>query len=717
MIGEVRVPHPTMVLHGGRAALACGLDGQIHADEQHGFFVGDTRMLSTYRFTIGGQQWHLLGRSRFGSATAQWEFQNPAMRDPTGDIPPGHLLLSVRRRVDGVLHDDLCVRSFHDRPVKVRLTLQLDADFADIFEVKRNSFPPRLRVRRDPQICGGQLAYEVEGFHRVLYVRCVPNGPSPDSVGSRMMFDLDLTHGGEWTCCLEAIPEIDGERLQVSTDPHGPEPGPAESFRRVTIRTGAILERPYERGREDFYALAVPSSHHPPYVAAGVPWFLTLFGRDTLISALMAGLDGAWSAQGALAALGERQATERDDWRDAEPGKLPHEVRRGELSVRNIVPHSAYYGAHDVPALYCLTLWHAWRWTGDRQFLERHFPAAQAALTWCEELGDRDGDGFLEYGTRSSKGYYNQSWKDAGDAIVNEDGSLAELPLATVELQGYLFAAYLAMAELWDAQEQPQEATRLREAARQLRGAVEDRFWLEDRGFYGMALDGQKRIVTSLSSNPTHLLWCGLPDARRAARVAARVMQPDLFSGWGLRTLSSQHRAYNPLSYQLGSVWPHDTALAAAGLWRYGHYDEASVLLQAILEAAEAFEEDRLPELFCGIDRSHGLPVPYEEANSPQAWAAVVPTLVVQLFLGLVPDAPRRRCFLSPHLPNWLPRVELHDIAIGDGSVDVTISRRGTKTVIDHLHTKHIEVVLEQVQAPLWGVPMENSSPGERDGD
>ena len=220
-----------------------------------------------------------------------------------------------------------------------------------------------------------------------------------------------------------------------------------------------------------------------------------------------------------------------------------------------------------------------------------------------------------------------------------------------------------------------------------------------------MALDGRKHLVTSISSNPGHLLWCGLPDSRRAARVAARLIEPDLLSGWGLRTLSARHQAYNPLSYQLGSVWPHDTALAAAGLWRYGYYDEASQLLQALLEAAVAFEEDRLPELFCGFDRSHGLPVPYEEANSPQAWAAVVPILIVQLFLGLVPDAPRRHCFLAPHLPPWLPRLELRDIVVGTGTLDVTISRHGTQTVIDHVNTKDVEVVVQKVEAPLWGIP------------
>ncbi|WP_447978279.1 amylo-alpha-1,6-glucosidase [Candidatus Nitrospira bockiana] len=704
MIGEVRVPHPLTVLHGGGVALACGPDAQIRAHHLHGFFAGDTRVLSTYRLSVNGQPWHLLGRSLLGRATARWEFQNAAFRDARGEIPRGHVLLSLRRRVDGILHDDLRLCAYHERPLKLRLTLQLDADFSDIFEVRRHSVRPRLTVRRDAVLCGGVLSYEVPGFSRKLHLAC-RHCAEPSYTGSQIIFDLDLEPHVEWTCCLDAIPEIDGERLSLSADPHGPEPSPADAYRKVTLRAPPLLENPFERGVQDFYSLAVPQPDHAPYVAAGVPWFLALFGRDTLISALMSGLDGLWPALGALAALGRLQATERDDWRDAEPGKMPHEVRRGELAALGRIPHSAYYGAHDVPALYCLTLWHTWRWTGDRRVLRDHLSTAEAAMRWCDEMGDRDGDGFLEYATRSEQGYYNQSWKDSGDAIVHEDGALAEPPLATVEMQGYLFAARLALAELFDEEGRAAEAERLRRAAADLRRRVEERYWMDDRGFYAMALDGRKRQVRSVSSNPGHLLWCGLPTRPRAERLARRLLEPDLFSGWGLRTLSSRHPAYNPLSYQLGSVWPHDTILAAAGLWRYGFYDAGGRLIEAILEAAEVFEAERLPELFCGVDRSHGLPVPYEEANSPQAWAAVVPILIAQLFLGLVPDAPRQRCFLTPHLPTWLPRLELRGIGVGQGVLDVTITRRRDVTEIDHLNTKNVEVVLETPPAPLWGLP------------
>lgn len=709
MTGEVHVLNPLTVLHGGRVALACAPDGQMRSQLLHGFFAGDTRVLSTYRLAIGGKPWQLLGRSLLGRATAQWEFQNPGFRCLQDEIPAGRLLLSLRRRVDGILHDCLTIRGFHDRRVTVRVSVQLDADFADIFEVRRRTVRPRLNIRRDAALCGGVLSYEKGRFSRKLHIECGGADAGPSYAGSQLLFDVELKPNSRWTCCISAIPELDGERFHLSGDPHGPEPSPATAYRRVTIRTAPILERPFERGREDFYSLAVEQPDRPPYVAAGVPWFLALFGRDTLISGLMAGLDGVWPALGALAALASLQATGRDDWRDAEPGKMPHEVRHGELATRGEIPHAAYYGAHDVPALYCLAVWHAWRWTGDRRVLTDYLHAARAALRWCEELGGRDGDGLLEYATRSRQGYYNQSWKDSGDAIVHEDGRLAEPPLATIELQGYWFAAQLAMAELLEETQHGDEAAHLRRAACDLRRRIDERFWMADRGFYAMALDGAKRRVQSLSSNPGHLLWCGAADPSRAASVAARFLQADMFSGWGLRTLSAHHRAYNPLSYQLGSVWPHDTMLAAAGLWRYGFRDEAAQLILALLEAASVFEAERLPELFCGLDRSHGLPVPYEEANSPQAWAAVVPILAAQLFLGLVPDAPRHRCILTPHLPVWLPRLELHGIAVGDGHLDITVSRRGAETVVDHLNAKDLEIVRTPSAAPLWGVPPSGS--------
>jgi glycogen debranching enzyme len=515
-----------------------------------------------------------------------------------------------------------------------------------------------------------------------------------------IVFDLELGHGDTWACCLEARPVIDGHRWQFVGDPHaddGPDPRSAPR-----VRADPLLHAPFERARADLRALAMPNAGHDRFIAAGVPWFQALFGRDTLVTALMTALVGTPEARGALEAVAALQATARDDWRDAEPGKLPHELRRGELAYRHEIPHTPYYGTHDAPALFCLALWHVWRWTGDRRLLDEYLDTACAALRWCDEAGDRDGDGFLEYETRSRRGYYNQSWKDAGDAIVHEDGTIAPLPIATVELQGYWYAARLAMAELLDACGQPDEARRLRDAAEELRARVNTRFWLEDEGFYAMALDGAKQAVRTIASNPGQLLWTGVPNATQARAVARRLLEPDLFSGWGTRTLTARHPAYNPMSYQRGSVWPHDSVLTAAGFFRYGLTDEAATLVHATLEAACAFEDERLPELFCGFDRKLGGPVPYD-ANVPQAWAAAAPILAAQLFVGLVPDAPSRRCFVAPWLPEWLPELELHDVAVGDGHLSLSIARHDDTTVLESVDSTGVEVVPSTCDAPLWG--------------
>ncbi len=705
MNAKIQVPHPIEVLYGRGVALACGLNGEVTADKLHGLFAGDTRVLSTYSIAVDGVPWKLLSRERRDSSNCVWSFQNTSLRSAGSGAAEGMLLLRLSRRVSGALHDELWLCSFLDKPLKLRLTVRLDADFADIFQVKEQSIPPRLTILRAAAPQSLLLAYEHGAFRRGLDIHWRCSSGRPVSAGSMLVFELALPARGRWNCTLDAIPLIDGEAQEspyiAESAPAGP-PGEAG----IAVDCAAPLASVFRRGQADLHSLAVPQEAAPPYLAAGVPWFYTLFGRDSLIASLMAGLDGSWPAEGALFALGERQADSRDDWRDAEPGKIPHELRRGELAHKNIIPHSAYYGTHDAQSLYCLALWQAWRWTGKQSLLDAHFNTASAALNWCETFGDRDGDGFQEYARLNPQGYYNQGWKDAHDAILHADGRLAGLPLATVELQGDLFAARLAMAELYEARDMAARAEALRQSARELQQKVEERYWMEDEDCYALALDGSKRLVKTISSNPGHLLWCGLPCPERAARLAARLLQSDMFSGWGLRTMSARHPAYNPLSYQLGSVWPFDTVLAAAGMWRYGFHKQAGVLLGAILEAAAAFEQDRLPELFCGIDRALGPPIPYEKANIPQAWSAAVPVTAVMLFLGLLPDAPRKRCYLSPHLPEWLPYLEVNGIVIGEGRLDIRISRQGSTTAVDSIRADGIEVLRGSQEAPLWGLPL-----------
>lgn len=700
--------HPTVVLHGGSTALVSDLSGEIAAEELQGFFAGDTRVLSTYKIDVNGCNWRLLARTRLGHGTAQWHFQNPEMRDQMGDVRAGAVSFTLKRRVAGALHDDLCIESFADRPLRLHLVLQLDTDFADLFEVKSRSMPPRMNLLRVAGASSVSIAYEApQGFRRALHVSLhCPEETAPSFAGSRISIDIALGHGEQWRCCVEAVPEVDGERIDFQGDPHQPEPDPRRSRDAATIECAPLLKDAFDRGQADLRALVTRMEDAQAFVAAGAPWFLSLFGRDSLMTALMAGIDGTAPGEGCLAALGRLQGKRRDDFRDEEPGKILHELRRGELTRRGELPYSPYYGTHDAPALYCLALWHAWRWSGREDLLAAHFQTARKALRWCDELGDRDGDGLQEYGTRSSKGYRNQGWKDAGDAIVDAKGRQAKLPIASVELQGYLYAARLAMAELCTALGRADEARDLRAAAAQLRCLVESRYWLEQEQFYALALDGDKRPVDAVSSNPGHLLWCGLPDPERAALLARRLLQPDLFSGWGLRTLSANNAAYNPLSYQLGSVWPHDTLLASAGLWRYGLREQACILIHGVLQAAQHLEDQRLPELFCGFDTSTGCPVPYEEANIPQSWAAAVPLLAAELFLGLVPDAPQRRCFVAPWLPEWLPRLELRGVRIGQGRLDIAIAGRGEATQVEWVEAAGVEVIRRAVEAPLGGRPL-----------
>lgn len=706
MSGNVRIFQPTIILHGRGAALVSDIQGQLHAEGPYGFYAGDTRMLSTYKYQLGGTAWTLLGHVRTGHGSAQWHFQNPALRDEYGLLEPGTLAMTLCRRIDGALHDDFDLQAYAQRRVLFRFVLHLDADFTDLFEAKSGSIRTPLRTLKLQEGNDLTYVYERDGFRRALHVRIDP-GPCDMSIaGSRITFAIGLAHADGWHCCIDAEPELQHRVLKLASDPHVDMPAPAS--RRsgaLTLRSEPLLEEPFVRAREDLHSLAVDRGEALPFLAAGVPWFLTLFGRDSLLPAVMAGLDGSWPAEGALAALQKYQARQYDDFRDEQPGKFLHELRDDELTFRRELPYSPYFGTHDAPSLYCLALWNAWRWTGDDELVSRHIDAAMRGLEWCERHGDLDGDGLQEYATRSRKGYRNQGWKDAGDAIVDAAGRQPDVPLATVELQAYLYAARLAVADLLDLLRQPKEAQEQRRKAHALRQLVEARYWLEEAQFYALALDGSKRCVDAIASNAGHLLWCGMPRADRAAAVARRLLADDMFSGWGLRTLSSGNPAYNPLSYQRGSVWPFDTVLAAAGLFRYGEREAAFRLMRGLLEAAQSFESSRLPELFGGFPRSRGVPVPYQEANIPQAWSSAVPIMMVQLVLGLVPDAPRGRCYVQPRLPQWLPRLRVDGIKVADGEIDIGASRHGRETRVDHVRARGVEVLHGDAPAVLWGTP------------
>ena len=382
-----------------------------------------------------------------------------------------------------------------------------------------------------------------------------------------------------------------------------------------------------------------------------------------------------------LEVLAAHQAVEDDPWRDAEPGKILHELRTGEMARTGELPHTPYYGSVDSTPLWLILLGATFDWTGDRALVERLWPNALAALEWLDRYGDRDGDGFVEYERRSDRGLLNQGWKDSSDAVRDRAGRFPQAPIALAEVQGYVFDAKRRMAALARTRGDAELATRLEAEAQALAARFEAAFWVEDQRYYAMALDRDKRAFDAIASNAGQCLWSGIVAPERARDVIDRLLHPSMFSGWGIRTLAANQPGYNPIGYHTGTVWPHDTSLIAAGMERYGFYDASNRLASQMMEAAQGFGDYRLPELFCGFDNTDShTPVPYPVACSPQAWAAGASFLFLQTMLGLRAHADRGELELShPHLPDWLGKVTLTDLRVGDASVDLLFHRwRGT---------------------------------------
>ena len=387
-----------------------------------------------------------------------------------------------------------------------------------------------------------------------------------------------------------------------------------------------------------------------------------------------------------LQVLGEWQATERDDYRDAEPGKIMHELRRGELAHFKLIPHTPYYGTADATPLWLITLHATWRATGDRGLLDRHMRTAEACLAWIDDYGDRDGDGFQEYETRSSAGYENMGWKDSGEAVMYTDGTLVRGPKALCELQGYVYDAWGRMAQIFAFLGDAPRAASLRAKAAQLYTRFNEAFWDEAGGYYAYALDGEKKQVLSVASNPGHCLWSGIVPPERAARVVRRLMAPDMWSGWGIRTLSAEHVSFNPYAYQLGAVWPHDNGIIAMGFKRYGFGLEAARVARDISGAASHFQGNQLPELFAGLQKEvTNFPVQYLGANVPQAWAAGSAFMLLQAMLGLIADAARGAVYVDPALPDWLPEVTIRGLTVGGIDYAIRFWRDGAETCFEVL--------------------------------
>jgi glycogen debranching enzyme len=467
----------------------------------------------------------------------------------------------------------------------------------------------------------------------------------------------------------------------------------------AAIRTPHLLaDRALARAMSDLRLLLnTGPDEGERYPAAGVPWFACLFGRDALITSMQLLAVRPQLAQQTLEVLARRQATEVDDWRDAQPGKILHELRTGEMARSGEIPHSPYYGTVDATPLWLMLLDEYHRWTADDELVERLWPNALACLRWIDEFGDADGDGFVEYQRHSRRGLQNQGWKDSSDSIRHQDGRLSTSSTALVEVQAYVYAARVGVARLARRRGELPLAEREEQRAEQLRSRFEEAFWLEDAGTYALALDGDKRPVDGIASNAGHALWCGIASPARAASVARVLTGPGMWSGWGIRTLSSTAVGFNPIGYHLGTVWPHDNGICAAGFARYGLHEEAQKVAGAMLEVTAHFRDARLPELFCGFDRAASpMPVPYPVACSPQAWAAGSLFHLVTTALGMRPEAAEHRLELvSPSLPAWLAELHIDNLRVGDAIADLSFtSDDGSVPVRVRRRTGDLDVVV-----------------------
>jgi glycogen debranching enzyme len=571
------------------------------------------------------------------------------------------------------LHERIELQSFATQPIRIELRLAVGNDFADLFEMKDRVRDRGKQIARDHAADGSRLSFRYRNgtFEAETTVRV--STPADRVEGDSLVWDLRLPPRGEWQCEFEVPLKLGPAELQPvhtgfgqpSTDGTNDPISAWHRERPQVASDSQLLSDVLHQSARDLMALRIDLKQGDVEVVvagAGLPWFLTLFGRDTLITALQSVSFGPLLARGALIALATLQGKERNDFKDEEPGKILHEIRTGELTRLGIKPHNPYYGTADATMLWLILLSEYWRFTGDDALVQTLRPNIQAALEWIDEYGDRDGDGYVEYQTRSPQGLGNQCWRDSWDGVQFADGTIPVLPIATCEIQGYVYDAKVRVAELADGPLQdPELASRLRSDAHRLRLRFDEDFWINERGgYYAIALDGDKRKIDSLTSNMGHLLWSGIVPAERAAVVARQLMSDALFSGWGVRTLSTTDKGFNPIGYHLGTVWPHDSAIAALGLSRYGFRDEANRIALALFDAA-ATSGNRLPEAFSGYPRSFSsFPIPYPTACSPQAWATGAPLMLVRSMLGL--DARDGEITLDPDIPDSIGRIAINGL-------------------------------------------------------
>jgi glycogen debranching enzyme len=668
-------------------------------DGTDGFYYQDTRHLSWCQLRISGLRPMLLGSTlRDDNATLTCDLTNPDINN--GDGPPlEHDLIHIRRSTflwDATCYQRLAIRNFDLVPHRLEIEIVFAADFADIFEA-RGTRREKRGTTHAPQLTGNTATLAYTGLDGRRRQTRITFEPTPLRLLSDQA-EFTVTLKPHETVNLFIEIRCDGEKADdraasqrfITAMRDARRALRRSSGRAASIATSNdILNEAIRRATSDLYMLITDTKEGPcPY--AGIPWFSTVFGRDALITAFETLWTDPEIARGVLRHLAANQATTFDSKADAEPGKILHEVRRGEMAELGEVPFRRYYGSIDSTPLFVMLAGAYFERTADLATVQELWPNIEAALAWMEQHGDRDGDGFLEYGRRNENGLVNQGWKDSYDSVFHADGTLATGPIALVEVQAYAYGALRGAARIARALGHAARAVLLESKAQALQQAIDRYFFDEELGTYLLALDGAKRPCRIRTSNAGHVLFAEAALPERAASVAKALMSTSSFSGWGIRTLDSREVRYNPMSYHNGSVWPHDNALIAAGLSRYGFRREAARIFEGLFAASVHMDLRRLPELFCGFPRQrNSAPTSYPVACVPQAWAAAALLSLIQSILGLgFSFDPSRISFHQPTMPDFLETIELRQVSVGDASADVALRRDGEEAALHVLRRR-----------------------------
>ncbi|MCW2904804.1 MAG: sle [Streptosporangiaceae bacterium] len=707
------VPAPgTVTLVEGTAFCVCAATGDISRGGTDGLFYSDTRLVSRWELRVDDRLLEpvaVIPADPFSATFLGRGLPRPGKAESS-------LLVTRARYVGAGMREDIAVHNMSNEPAGLRLSLYIDSDLADLFDVKAGLI--KERGERSVEVGDGSLAISASLTDRQRGVRV--SARDAMATPGTLSFHVAVPARGTWQTTVLAQPIIDGHELPPRFPPHRPieHADPArrlhiwEKERPVVYTQHTGLAKALERSQSDLGSLRIFDEGHsdrPPSVAAGAPWFMTIFGRDSLISSWMALPIDRSLALGTVLTLADLQGECVDPLNEEEPGKIMHELRHGvDAGILHSRPRgAAYYGSVDATPLFVMVLGELRRWGLHDAEVSRLRPHADRAMQWIDEYGDLDGDGFVEYQRKTDRGLINQGWKDSYDGVNFADGTLPQSPIALCEVQGYVYAAFLAMSHFAREQDDIALAKRYLARASELKHAFNETFWLPDRGWYAEGLDRDKRPIDALASNMGHCLLCGIVDVDKAGAVADWLMSPEMFTGWGIRTLASTMGAYNPMSYHNGSVWPHDNAMIAGGLMRYGFVEQAQRVAMSLLDAACAFD-GRLPELFCGFDRSEfPRPVPYPTSCCPQAWAAASPVHLLRTLLRFDPWIPYKKAWIAPALPPGFGELRIERFTLAGSQVSIEVS--GGRLEISGW-PKRIELIRE-ARPPLGRVTPSGDAP------